>query len=124
MEQQNVEMGPITQQDLAMHQTRQEEMNTTINPNGKKIQMEIDGSWVDVFVDFVLLWEAFGLPLHNIFNAGIFCGCSHNKIIGQDVTNVDHRGTAADLENCANQDEDGSVRDSTAKNMQAVQWLK
>ena len=83
MEANDIQLGPITQQHLAIHQARQpegakftmpndnttrqaqfldlrrreqqeqEENTTTNNDNNRreKIKIEINGSWVDVFVD-------------------------------------------------------------------------
>lgn len=144
MEANNVELGPIAQQHLAMHQAHQpegtdftmptdnttrqaqsldsrrqeqvQEEDTTINNNNqrrKKIKIQIHGSWVDVFVDVVLLREALGLPAHDIFNAGIFHQCRHNKTVGPDIADTDHGGTLENEENDSNGDPDNDNNNNT-----------
>ena len=86
----------------------------------KKIQTEINGSWVDVFVDFISLWQALRLPLHGIFNKGTFHDYQHNKITGEDVANVDHGGTAVELENADQKCDDLNERNPATKNLEPV----
>ena len=90
-------------------QEQVQEEDTTINNNNqrrKKIKIQIHGSWVDVFVDVVLLQEALGLPAHDIFNAGIFHQYRHNKTVGPDIADTDHGGTLENDENDSNGDPD------------------
>ena len=56
----------------------------------KKNRIELNGCWIDVRVDVNSLWEALGLPPHDIFQNGIFCEYMHNKTVGPDLEDTDH----------------------------------
>ena len=54
------------------------------------IKIELNGCWVDVRVDVNSLRAALGLPLHDIFDNGIFRNYVHNETTGPDVEDTDH----------------------------------
>ena len=58
----------------------------------KNIQLEINGTWVDVGVDIASLREALGLPPHDLFSQGIFPGYVHRDHIGPTVRDTEHEG--------------------------------
>ena len=63
------------------------------DPTVNEIQIEINGCWIDVRVDVNSLWQALGLPPHNIFQSGIFNEYVHNETVGPDVEDTDHGAT-------------------------------
>ena len=113
-------MGPITRHHTAIRQARQPEgaefqmptNNTTRQAqfldeqraelarevegqneeerNGKKIRIELNGTWVDVRVDVSSLRLALGLPPHDLFAEGIFNDYVHHETVGADVEDTDH----------------------------------
>ena len=58
--------------------------------NRKKIRIELNGTWVDVWVDVRSLRLALGLPPHDIFTNGIFHKYEHHETVGTDVEDTDH----------------------------------
>ena len=126
-EQENdVTIGPITRQHVAVRQARQPDGeafamprdNTTrqaeflderrriqqaereagrgdeADRNRKKIRIEVNGSWMDVWVDVTSLRRALGLPLHDLFDGGIFREYVHQETVGPDVEDTDHGAVA------------------------------
>ena len=58
--------------------------------NRKKIRLELNGTWVDVWVDVSSLRLALGLPPHDLFASGIFNNYVHHETVGADVEDTDH----------------------------------
>ena len=56
----------------------------------KKIRIELNGTWVDVWVDVSSLRLALGLPPHDLFTNGIFNNYVHHETVGADVEDTDH----------------------------------
>jgi len=59
----------------------------------KKIRIELNGCWLDVRVDVNSLRRALGLPLHDIFDGGIYNEYMHHETVGPDVEDTDHGAT-------------------------------
>ena len=122
-ERSNVTMGPITRQHVEIHHARQPEEAEFTMPNdnttrqaifldqrreeaaregeegldeeraSRKIRIKLSGCWIDVTVDVNSLRRALGLPLHDIFRAGIFNDYVHHETMGPDIEDTDHGGT-------------------------------
>ena len=101
-----VSLGPIVRQHLAVHQARQlpgstlfaltidntarqamsldsqrataEKTPTNEDRLARIIKIQIDGSWIEVMVDVSSLRQALGLPLHDLFDCGIYHRCIHS----------------------------------------------
>jgi len=78
----------LDQQRAEMSQASQEEDSD--DRHKKKLRIEINGTWVEIFVDIRSLRSALGLPQHNIFDQGIFHSYEHRETQGEDVPDTDH----------------------------------
>ena len=56
----------------------------------KKIKIKINGSCVEAMVDVNSLRGELGLPLHDLFNCGIYHWHTHNKTVGPNVEDSYH----------------------------------
>ena len=58
--------------------------------NTKRIRIQINGTWVNVFADIISLRHALGLPQHDMFKQGIYHEYQHNETVGEDMPDIDH----------------------------------